>query len=193
MLLHALAILCGLGVAVFASLPCRHDAVGGAVFAVVFVVSAVLLGEVRAIEPVAIALAIAVPAGLLLWQPRYALAAVCGGGLAAGLWLMLLRLQGLPLLLAVLIVVAVAATSFIARRRLAHFAPAHLLEEALLILCLLGVVLAAAPAVDAGWQAARQLTATPVSSAPEFAAPWAVGLAVACLVGGGVFAIWRRR
>ena len=94
---------------------------------------------------------------VFLFQPRHAWAAAMAGGALAGLTTGLLPVLGIPFPVAALLVaVAIAGTARLTRAR-RGFAPDIMREEALLIVCLLGLVVAVLPSVLDGWQAAATL------------------------------------
>ena len=93
---------------------------------------------------------------------------------------------------AVLTLIVVGATAIGARYR-ESFAPARLKEEALLIVLLLGIVVAAAPAVSSGYLTAAQLRAVPLGDSSIPLSAGAFAIAGACGIGGALFSLWRRR
>ncbi|HEY8429172.1 MAG TPA: hypothetical protein VIL20_12385, partial [Sandaracinaceae bacterium] len=66
-------------------------------------------------------------------------------------------------------------------------------EEALLIVGALALVVATAPPVIEGWRSAAALTAEPLAEPPVAAGAGLAVFLLACLAGGGLYALWRRR
>lgn len=84
------------------------------------------------------------------------------------------------------------SAAWLATRRPA-FAPPALREEALLIVGALALVVATAPPVIEGWRSAAALTAEPLAEPPVAAGAGLAVFLLACLAGGGLYALWRRR
>lgn len=165
-------------------------------------VAAFALGTWWARQPFApstatVALAAAV---IAVWQvvrpPQRPYAAIVGG-LLAGIWTAVLAAQGLPLLAAIPVAALLPAASAWLRVRRAAFAPPALVEEALLLLAVVGIAAAALPGVAEGWHAAVNLSirgGQSTNATPETAMPiWTLALASAALLSGGLFSIWSRR
>jgi len=74
------------------------------------------------------------------------------------------------------------------------FAPEVLREEALLGLCLIGLVVAIVPGVTDGWQAAANLTIQPATPGPTTPVPtWTLALVGSAMALGAVYSLWSRR
>jgi hypothetical protein len=135
-----------------------------------------------------------------VWQivrlPRRPYAAIMAG-LLAGIWTTVLESQGLPLLVAIPVAALVPITSAWLRVRRPDFAPPALVEEALVLLAVVGIAAAALPGIADGWHAAVNLSVPGGSSANAAAAPempaWTLAVASAALALGGLFSIWSRR
>ena len=74
------------------------------------------------------------------------------------------------------------------------FAPDVLRDEALLAVCLLGLVVAVVPGVIDGWQAAANLTVEPATPGPTTPIPvWTLTLVGMAMALGAVHSLWSRR
>lgn len=189
---HALWMLCALGAATFAAAaaPRRrwHVALG-----LGFVVVLALPGIEQIPDPAVAGLLASTGAIVYLFRPRYAWLAVTFGGALAG---MLVRVVGLagapPLLSAPLIAAGLAAIVWLARTR-PIFAPEILREEALLILCTLGLAVAVLPGVMDGWQAAANLNIQVENVAQQAIPAWTISIVATSTLLGAAYAVWSRR
>ena len=111
--LHAVGLLCALGAAAFASLRTADRAAVAALLAG-FVAALAAVTPARFPEPAPVGTAAAVLAAFALVRPHWSLAAIVVAGAFAGVWVSVLRVQGLPLapalLLAAALVVAFTTT-----------------------------------------------------------------------------------
>ncbi|HEX7082448.1 MAG TPA: hypothetical protein VF329_15675 [Gammaproteobacteria bacterium] len=186
-------ILCALGAAALASLvphhPSRYVLLGGG-----FIAAAALLGPDRVPGAGWIGTAIAIVALAALIRPSWSVALVAAGGACAGLWASVLRAQGLPLAAALLVAaLPPLVAAFLAARR-PQFAPPSLRDEALALIAVLGLCVAAAGPILTGWQSAAALKAVPLEAgAGGRAAAPVLLLAAAFLFLGGVYSLWKRR
>lgn len=192
MLLHAFGILCGFALVAFAAAGCSGPATS-ALAALAAVLSYILLPAGSAPDPVWGALGMLVVAAGLLWRPAWRVPAALGSGVAAAVWLKVLTIQGLPFVPGAATVLVLGVAVLVLSRRGDRFAPPYLIEEALLICAAFALVVACWPAVSAGYQSAAVFTATRVTAPPTASARWALQLCSGLLVGGGLFALWRRR
>lgn len=192
MLVQAFGILCGLALAVFSSTGIR-GLFGIGIFAVSFAATILLVSPDRFPDPVWVAASIGGLSWLILWKPRLWLVAATTSGFAGGVWLRLLEAEGLPLFMAAVVVLAIAAATAVLSKRQSHFAPAPLRDEAVLLVGVYSVVLAASPSVYAGYESAIALTAVPLAAPDSVPAPWALGVAVGFLFVGGAWALWKHR
>ena len=187
-LVHGLGLLCALGAAVLAAAVARRrDAVA---MAAGFGATALWLPP----EPGVVGTAVAVVAVAVLARPgRVRLVAAAAAGLLAGAWTHVLAAHGFARWSAWLLAAAVVVVSVVAARRNPRFAPRAIREEALAVLALGALIVAAAPAVAAGWSAAEamNLTAGDVSRSAVHPAVLAVLGAVVAL--GGAHALRRRQ
>jgi hypothetical protein len=192
LLLHILGILCALAVTAFAALePGRARA--ALVFAAALAAAAAAIGAGRVPDPVWAASFAAAGAGLALWKPRWSLGAVACGGVTAAIWASVLQAQGLTAPPAYALVVSLAVTCNLLAARRPGFAPPPLREEALVLVTVLAVMLAAAPAIGEGWNAAMELRPVPLARPAVDSAFWAWGLAAGAALIGGLYSMWRRR
>lgn len=127
-----------------------------------------------------------------LFRPRYRLVGVAIGGMLGGLWPQLLSMQGLPSVIAwPVVVMTLATTAWLARWR-PVFAPAVLLDDALLLVLALGAVLAVLPGVLEGWQSALTLNISPASGDASLPAWLVVAVGLSLLL-GAAHSVWSRR
>ena len=192
----ALWFVCGFGTAILiAATPLSRAAVVTAAGA--FVAGAWWAQQPFAPSPAAVALAAALMA---VWQlvraPRRAYSALVAG-LLGGIWTMALTGQGLPPLAAIPAAAAVPVASAFLRHRSAAFAPPALVEEALIVLTVIGIAAAALPGIADGWRAAVNLSLQGAPSADavrEVTIPlWTLAVASTALLAGGLFSVWSRR
>ena len=196
MTLLALWFVCGLGTAILiAATPLSRA--GAAMAVTAFAFGAWWARQPFAPSAATVAIAAAV---IAVWQivrpPRHPYAAIMGG-LLAGVWTAVLDAQGLPLVAAIPIAALLPTASAWLRARRAVFAPPALVEEALLLLAVVGILAAALPGIADGWHAAVNLSVRSGQSAngtTDAAMPmWTLAVASAALLSGGFFSIWSRR
>ena len=194
---HGLWLLCGVGAVALTANPApRWTDLGALALGFAAGLASGLRGGVP--DPVWVGGAAACVAALLLFKPgTSALAAACGGALAA-FWGVLLHLQGTPLAVAVVLAAAVPSLSAILAVRHPSFGPLHVREEALLVCLVLGLALAMAPGAAAGWQSAVALNVEAANSgqgaAVRQAIPaWTLATTVTATLLGGAYTMWRRR
>jgi len=191
-ILLALWMLCALGAATFAAAaaPRRRWLVA---LAIGFVFAVALWGPGPPVDPEMIGLFAAVSGTLYLFRPRYAWLAMMLGGAVAGMLIPVLGLLGAPALLtAPLIALGMAGTVWLAKTR-PVFAPETLREEALLIVCTLGLAVAVLPSVLDGWQAARNLNVPVENVAREAIPAWTLTVVATSTLLGAAYALWSRR
>jgi hypothetical protein len=216
LLFHALSMLCGLGAATFATVAaaCRLEArrqkaearrfssvfrllaslfVLGGALAAGLGAAVVSIGPERLPDPVWTAGLVALVAILQLIRPGlYILTAACGGALA-GLWSMLLRSQALPPAPALILATALPLVAVCLAARRPNFAPVALREEALLLMAALGVAVAIAPDIAAGWRSAVALNLADEGPVNQIVPTWVVILSGASLALGGLYSWWTHR
>ena len=188
---YALASLCSLASVAFVTLDSR--APGRAALAVGFVLGAIVVRPGRLPDPVWIGIIVAALAVAGLTRPRVGLLASAAGGLLAGIWISLLQVEGLPLWAAVIVAGAPAAVSAVLSHRKPNFAPPALREEAMLLVFVLAVVVAAAPSVIAGWQSAVALNLQQKEVAGQVVPAWTLLLTFGAAAAGGLYTVWIRR
>lgn len=188
MLVHALGLLCALGAAVLAAaVTRRRDA---AAMAVGFGAAALWLPP----EPRVTGAAVAVVAVAVLARPgRVPIVAAGAGGLLAGAWTHVLAANGFAWWSAWLLAAGVAVVSAGAARRNPRFAPRAIREEALAVLAVGALIVAAAPAVAAGWSAAEAMNLRAGSVSRSGVHPAVLAALGAVVALGGVHALRRRR
>lgn len=194
LLFHALWMLCGLGTVIFATAASRRWYGLGAL-ALGFAVAVLSFPSERLPDPVWTGVLVALAAVLQLVRPgQIALTAVCGGALA-GVWSSLLRIQGLPLPPALMLAAALPAISVWLAARRPAFAPAAVREEALLAVFGLGLAVAMAPGVLAGWRSALALNVSidENSHVNQIVPAWTLLLGGASVALGGLYSLWTRR
>lgn len=191
-LFHALWLLCALGTTVFATASTRAWVTVPALM-LGFFASVVWIRPDRLPDAVWVGGLVAVVAVLQLLRPgRVDVVTTICGGVLAGLWGSLLRIEGLPWVPALVIGAALPTISASLTARRSTFAPAALREEALLIVFGLGVTLAMVPNVLQGWRSAVALNLTDKSGSHELVPMWTLSFIGTALALGGVYAFWRR-
>ena len=190
--LHVVGMLCALAAAVFAALRVA-DRVSAAALVVGFGSALVAVTPGRFPEPAAIGAAAVVLAGAALFRPRWWLATAFGAGALGGVWVSVLRAQGLPLAPALLLAAAVPAAALLLRTRRPKFAPSVLREEALLLVGGLGLVVALGPRLVAGIKSADAFAAQPLSGEQNAGVGWLAAFVAACVVLGALYSLWKRR
>ena len=154
MLLHAVSLLCALAAAVFAT--SVRDGRGALAAAAGFLAGVAWLQS----APGWTGVAVGGVAGLSLARPLGAPASSAvslAAGLAGGLWSRMLVGYGLPPWAAWLLALGVIAVAAACSGREPRFAPPAVREDALAVLGVLGLAVAAAPGMGAGWRAAQAM------------------------------------
>ena len=189
MLLHAVGLLCALAATVFAAL--LRDRNGALALAAGFVMGVAWLQP----GPGWTGAAVAATAGLALVRPGGAaasLAAPLVAGLAGGLWSGVLGGYGLPLWLACLLATGVIAVAAVSAARDPRFAAPSVREDALAALGVLGLAVAAAPGVAAGWRAAQAMNLASADTVRPGLHPGVVVALSAVVALGGLHTLRRR-
>lgn len=181
-MLHAVGLLCGLAAAVFAT--GVRDRYGALTLAAGFLIGIAWLRP----GPGWTGTVVAVAAGLSLVRPGTtpaSLAAPLVAGLTGGLWSRVLGGYGLPLWLACLPASGVIVFAAVSSARDPRFADATVREDALVALGVLGLAVAAAPGVTAGWGAAQAMNLADEDMVRRGVHPGVVlGLAAVVALGG---------
>ncbi len=179
-------MVCGLGAATLATtVSGRRDMVA---LVAGFGVAVVWLWP----EPVWVGGMVALVAVLGLgWSRLGPLSAIVAGALA-GLWVHVLQGYGLPGWSAVALAAAVPGTAVVLTHRSSRFAPPALREDALLTICVLGLMVAAAPALSTGWRSAATMNVEPGRGVQPATDLWVPLGLVAVVSLGGLHTLWRR-
>ena len=190
---HALWMLCALGVVVHAAAASRsvRDV---AAFAAAFVATTIVASPQRLPDPALVGVLSAGAAVVLLFRPRFAVASAAWGGALGGMLTALTEVQGLHPIAAVAAPALLAVTAMWLARAHPAFAPDVIRDEALLGVCLMGLVVSVVPGVIDGWQAAANLTIEPAAPGPATPVPaWTVALVGTATGLGAVYSLWSRR
>jgi hypothetical protein len=183
-------MLCALGAATFAAAAAPRRAWLVAL-AIGFLAVVILPGASP--DPEVAGLFAALSAIVYLFRPRYAWLGFVLGGAVAGMLVQVFALLGGPVAVtAPLVAVSLAATAWLARTR-PQFAPEALREEALLIVCMLGLGVAVLPSVLDGWQAAANLNARMENVAQQAIPAWVLSVVATSTLLGAAYALWSRR
>src|SRR5688572_8922359 len=148
-------MLCSLASVTFATADVRMR--GHIAVAAGFALGALTVAPAQLPDPVWVGSGVALLGIAGLARPGYATLVAAGGGALAGIWMAMLRVEGLPLPAAALVAAGLPALAAVLSRRRPHFAPTFLREEALVVVVVLGFAVAAAPGVASGWQSAVTL------------------------------------
>ena len=185
-LIHAVGMVCGLGAATLATVVAgRRDMVA---LIIGFGVATVWLRP----EPVWIGGMVALVAAFGLVRSRSGPFSAVVAGALAGLWGQVLQSYGLPVWSAVPLAAALPSAAIVLARRSPRFAPPALREDARLAVCVLGLVVAAAPTLSRGWQSAAALNLDPGGGTGPAPGLW-VMLGLGAVVSlGGLHTLWRR-
>ena len=129
-----------------------------------------------------------------MFRPRFAVVSAMWGGALGGMLTALTEVQGLPAAASVGPVAVLVATVVWLTRVRPAFAPDVLRDEALLAICLLGLVVSMVPGVIDGWQAAGNLTIEPATTGPATPIPaWTLTLVGTATALGAMSSLWSRR
>jgi hypothetical protein len=105
----------------------------------------------------------------------------------------MLQFGGVPLSVAVVAATTPPALAAFFSRGMPGFAPAALREEALLVMLVLGIGVAAAPGIAAGWQSAATMNLQQKEAASQAVPGWTLLLTLGAAAAGGLSAVWMRR
>ena len=184
-------MLCSLASVAFA---CADVRVRGHLAVVLgFILAATVIDHGQLPDPVWVGSGVAVLGIAGLARPGYVTLVAAGGGVLAGIWMAMLRVEGLPLPAAALTAAGLPALAALLARRRPDFAPAPLGEEALLVVLLLGIGVAAAPGVVSGWQSAVTLNLQQKEVASQAVPAWTLLLTLGAATVGGLYTVWIRR
>lgn len=191
--LQAFGLLCGLACVVFATAVSsrRLDLVLMTLGFVATVVRSALWTDPQdPPDPAWVGLVVVAVATLGLLRPGLRIPLAAGAGVLGGLWTVFLQTQGLPWVLALLVPVASLGIAVFASRR-PDFATPSIRDEALLLVCCLGLLVALGPELLAGWRSAAVLNAASVPS--QAMEGWVLVVGAASVVAGGLTALARER
>jgi hypothetical protein len=129
-----------------------------------------------------------------MFMPTFAAASAAWGGALGGMLTAMTEVQGLHPIAALAAPALLAATAAWLTRVRPAFAPDVLRDEALLAVCLLGLVVSIVPGVIDGWQAAANLTIETATPGPTTPVPtWTLALVGTATALGAVYSLWSRR
>ena len=186
--LQALGILSGLACVVLAT-AASDRRLGVIAMTVSFAATALWIGR-RPPDPAWAGLLVGVMAALGLARPQQRTLLALGAGVFGGLWASFLRAQGAPSFVAWAIAAALLGIAVVASRR-PDFAGQSIREEALLLICCFGLVVALAPELVAGWHSAATLNAASVPS--RAIEGWVLLVGAASVAAGGLSVLARER
>jgi hypothetical protein len=194
---YGLWMLCGIGTAVLAA-DGAHPRRNLILIAAGFAAGAVLLRVGRLPDVTWIAGATAAAAALLVVRPTPASAATASiaAGLIAAVWASLLQGLGVSTSASMLLAPFAAVCSAVLAARSRAFAPERIRDEALLLVTALGIVLAVAPGMLAGWQSAGALNLEgkgPADVAAQSLPGWTILMTLGAASLGGAYSVWTRR
>jgi hypothetical protein len=190
--LLTLWFVCALGAPVFSAVaPLRRA--GVAVFAVAFVAATGWAGPQRLPATDVIAAAVALGAAVQLLRPHLLVLPWLLAAVLAGTWTAALELQRLSPWLSPLVALGLCAASAVLARRRREFATPLLREEALLFVCVLGLVAAITPGVIDGWRAAVDLNLDARVATDTAVPAWTVAATAGAVALGAVYSLWSRR
>jgi hypothetical protein len=185
-------MLCGLGTAVLAAVPARSWSTLG-FLPLSFAATVLLIGPDRSPDSSRIASLVAIFGLLDLFRPRRDVWAAVGAGVSAGVWSVLLQLQGLPAVPSLIVAASLPGLSayFATRRR--AFASAQVRDEALVGVIALGLTTAVIPGVLAGWRSAIALNLEGGGDVNQMVPVWVLLVTGASVALGGLYSVWVRR
>ena len=188
---HALGMLCGLGAVVFVTAAgvSRRTCVSAAAL---FCLSVVWTAGVVIPPAEVVGYVVAIGAVVFLARPRWATTTAALGGALAGVWSGVLAAQGMPWWAAVSLAIVPPVAGLFAQRR-PEFAPPHIRDEALVIVCVLGLVVAMLPGVLDGWRAAQNFTMQPADVQYRIVPTWTLATTGMALALGAGYSLWSRR
>ena len=187
--LQAFGILCGLACVVFATAASirRLDLV---TMTLSFVATVFWISPQERPDPAWVGLLVVAVATFGLLRPGLQILSALSAGVLGGLWAWFLQTQGLSWVAAVLLPAASLGIAVFASRR-PNFALPHIREEALLLVCCLGLLVALGPELLAGWRSAEALNA---ASLPSRAMEgWVLVVGATSVVAGGLTVLARQR
>ena len=188
---YALGMLCALGAVVFATATgaSRRSRIAAVVL---FCAGLAWTAGMAVPRPEVIGSLAAAGAAVFLLRPSWTAMAAGLGGALAGVWGGVLAAQGMTWWIAVPLALGPPVATVFAGRR-PEFAPPHILDEALVIVCAVGLGVAMLPGVLDGWGAAQSLTVQPIDPQARVVPAWTLAMSGIALGLGGGYALWSRR
>lgn len=183
-------MLCGLGAAVFGVFVrtwSEWTALGAGMVAALWLWSPANLPD-----PVWVGILVALFATGAILRQSIRHGSAFAAGLLAGILGSLLHSEGMTAGLSVPVALAVPIVAAMLARRNRRFAPEAIREEAMLLMLFLGVGVAAAPVIAAGWSSAAALNLPDNGQSIPAIPGWVLAVAGASLGTGGLFALGRR-
>ena len=141
-------------------------------------------------DPSWVGLAVIAVATLGLLRPGLRVLPAVSAGVLGGLWVWFLQTQGLSWVVALLLPAASLGIAVFASRR-PDFASPSIREEALLLVCCLGLIVALGPELLAGWRSAAALNAASVPS--RAMEGWVFLVGATSVVAGALTVLARQR
>ncbi len=193
-LANALWLLCGLSAVVLAALTGRRWT-GRVGLALGFTLAVVAIPAWVSLQIEWTGGLAAAGAAVLLFRPRYAMvASIAGGALAAILGLLISRGKGIPQTVALAATAILVILPAVLASRNARLTGEEIRDEALLSICLAGLVVALTPGIQEGWRSAAALNVGGAGLDAGLAIPaWTVWVAAISLLLGGAHYVWRRQ
>ena len=188
---YALGMLCSLSAVVFATAAgtSRRSSVSAAAM---FCAGAAWTTGVAMPAPEVIGCAAAIGSAVFLLRATWTTTAAALGGALAGAWSGVLAAQGMTWWIAVPLAIALPVAAVFARRD-PEFATPQVLDEALVIICALGLGVAMLPGLLDGWGAAQSLTMQPADVQNQVVPAWTLAMTGVALGLGAGYSLWSRR
>lgn len=192
MLIQALGLVCALGAVTMATVAASGRYPVLAAFGTGFVALSLWTRLEGVPGPAPIGILVTVVVLLQLARPGFFPLTGFASGVLSGFGVPILQAQGVAVVPAFLMALGLPLLAILLALRRPMFAPLPLFEDALLMVLALGLIVAAAPAVASGWQAARVMNLEYEAAAEETLAAWVPALGVLALLLGGGHALWWR-
>jgi hypothetical protein len=189
---HAMWMLCALASAALASTTSGSRRTAVLSVAGGFVGGAWWFGPARLPDAVWVGTLAAVVGALTLVRSKGALIAGATAGALGGVWMSMLRVEGLPWPVAgALAVTPPVISAYLAATR-PRFAPQIVRDEGLLMTVTLGLAVAVLPRILDGWRSAVVLNIQNKTGDGLTVPAWAIGLTAGAAALGGLSTVWRR-
>lgn len=192
-LANALWLLCGLSAVVLAALTGRRW-IGRVGLAVGFVLAILAIPAWVSLQMEWTGGLAVAGAVVLLFRPRYAVVASIAGGALAAILGLLVAQQGIPQLVSLAATAVLVILPAVLASRNPRLTGEEIRDEALLGICLAGLVVALTPGIQEGWRSAAALNVGGGGVDAGRAIPaWAMWVAAISLLLGGAHYVWRRQ